>query len=115
MTTQRFMRILLIENDLTRTTRHVAKPPSMNPRSARALDDAIRGGFGNDHHHADAHVERAKHLGAVDAASLLQLPEDVWNLPRRSLDHSVEVLRQCAIEVAGQATTGDVGHRVYGR
>src|SRR5262245_47162347 len=115
MTTQLFIRILLSENDLARAIRHVAKPPSMDARRARGLDESIHGGLGNDHRHPAAHVERAKHLGAVDAAGLLQLSEDVWNLPSRRIDHSVEILWQRAIQVTWQPTTSDVGHGAYGR
>src|SRR5262245_60437082 len=98
MTTQLFMRILLSENDLTCAVRHMAKAPSMDSSRAGRLDRCISSGFGGDHYHADAHVERPKHLGAVDAARILQLPEDVWNLPSRSIDHCVKVPRQRAIQ-----------------
>src|SRR5262245_35773347 len=105
MTTQLFMRILLSENDLSRTIRHSAEPPGMDTCLAGAPNDSVHGGLGNDYYHADAHVERAKHLGAVDPTSILQLPEDVWNLPGRNIDDSVEVRRQRAIQVAWQPTT----------
>ena len=64
-------------------------------------------------HHADAHVERLLHLGAVDAAPRGDQPEDRRRRPGAPLDHGLQAGGQHPLQVAGQPAAGDVGEGAH--
>src|SRR2546423_10524251 len=97
-----------------------ARVRTQHPHHARALDDLadlprvdLAGGqeregpvgvFGSDHgEHADAHVERALHLRALDPAPGLHEIEDRLGPPGGPVDDRVGVVRQYPRQVARDA------------
>src|SRR4029453_17071187 len=65
-----------------------------------------------DGHHADAHVERAFQLGALDTTDLSDETEDrLWG-PCRPMGARVEVRGQYPSQIRGQPATGHMRQRV---
>ena len=61
--------------------------------------------------HADAAVERAKHLGVIDVARLGEPAENGRRLERRKIDARGDVLRHDARDVLGKTAARDVRQR----
>src|SRR5437660_8617360 len=82
------------------------------------LTGAIEHGFrllellgGNDHQHADAHVEGAHHVVMRNIAELLHVREDGRHGPGSKLDYRRNATRQNPWQVFGDASSGNVRHR----
>src|SRR5206468_2660961 len=63
----------------------------------------------DDEDHAHAHVEGAEHLVVGDAAAALYLAEDRRHVPRAPVQDGAEAPWHHAGQVAGNATSGDMG------
>ena len=78
---------------------------------AQRLEDLAQAVRRHDEHHADAHVEDAEHLLALDVALLAAGSwKSVGHRPAAALDHGVGVLGQDARQVVGEPAAGDVRH-----
>lgn len=67
----------------------------------------------DDGDHADAHVERLLHLGALDASALRDHGEDRSGAPGSAIEFGDQALGHDAREVVGEAATGDVAERAH--
>jgi hypothetical protein len=75
--------------------------------------DLVEVARGDDHHHADPHVEGALHLLGGDGPSPLDQAEEGRHLPRAPPQERPEPLGEDPRDVAGEAPSGDVGEGAH--
>src|SRR5205085_10052377 len=65
--------------------------------------------LGNDHRHANAHIEYLIHFLAIDSAIPFENSKDRWDSPAPGVDHGVAVIGQNPGKSIHQHAAGDVG------
>src|SRR6185369_1249841 len=85
----------LLEHDAG-ARHHGAEHPGRLAATLQRVLDVVVVLAGHDHHHADAHVERAEHLVVAHAAALLDEAEERRYRPGLAAQAHAEALRQHA-------------------